>query len=173
MAEVIKVYKQTVPAMRFIGKKYTDNDRINGNFSAKWGEWFSHNWFSAISNQISKCINLNYDEISDYIGLMRWKEGEPFQYWIGLFTPETTLAPDGFEYVDFPESQLGICWVYGKEGEVYGREAECSGKLMDEGFSIIPDTNNAWWFFERYCSPRFTTPDYQGNIVLDICHFIK
>ncbi len=44
---------------------------------------------------------------------------------------------------------------------------------MDEGFNIIPDANNAWWFFERYCSPRFTNPDYQGNIILDICHFIK
>ncbi len=45
---------------------------------------------------------------------MRWKDGQLFEYWIGLFTPETTLAPDGFEYVDFPERQLGVCWVYGK-----------------------------------------------------------
>lgn len=38
MAEIINVYRQTIPAMRFIGKKYTDDDRINGSFSAKWEE---------------------------------------------------------------------------------------------------------------------------------------
>ena len=39
MAEIIKVYGQKVGAMRFIGKKYGDADRVNGSFSAKWGEW--------------------------------------------------------------------------------------------------------------------------------------
>ena len=27
MAEIIKIYRQSVPAMRFIGKKYEDKDR--------------------------------------------------------------------------------------------------------------------------------------------------
>lgn len=39
MAEVIKTYKQSMPATRFIGKKYGDEDRVNGFFSAKWGDW--------------------------------------------------------------------------------------------------------------------------------------
>jgi len=173
VAEITKVYSQTVPAMRFIGKKYTDNDRIDGNFSAKWDEWFKNDWFAVIE----KCINTRLDEVYQdgdaYIGLMRWKKGEPFEYWIGIFTPENTQVPEGFEHVDFPKSKLGVCWVYGKDGDVYCKEDKCAEKLGEEGYKIIPDEKGAYWFFERYCCPRFTTPDEQGNIVLDICHYIE
>ena len=37
MAEIIKVFKEEVPAMRFIGKKYQNYDG--------WGEWFANGWF--------------------------------------------------------------------------------------------------------------------------------
>jgi hypothetical protein len=36
-AEIIKTYKQEVPALRFIGKKYGDKDRIDGTFGKYWG----------------------------------------------------------------------------------------------------------------------------------------
>lgn len=39
--------------------------------------------------------------------------------------------------------------------------------------AIVPDVKGAWWFFERYCCSRFDIPDDKGNIILDICHFIK
>lgn len=35
MAEIIKVFKENVPAMRFIGKKYS-------GFGPMWGEWFAN-----------------------------------------------------------------------------------------------------------------------------------
>lgn len=101
------------------------------------------------------------------------KEGEPFEYWIGIFMPESTQVPEKFEYIDFPKSELGVCWVYGKNGNVYCKEDKCAEKLGEEGYKIIPDEKGAYWFFERYCCPRFTTPDDQGNIILDICHFIE
>lgn len=173
MAEVIKVYRQSVPAMRFIGKKYRDDDRIDGNFGAKWGEWFSNDWFTVIEKQIGTSIKGVYEDGDAYIGLMRWKEGDPFEYWIGRFTPEATPVPDGFGYIDFPKSELGVCWVYGKEGDVYCKEDKCAVKLGEDGYKIISDRNGAWWFFERYGCPRFTTPDDQGNIVLDSCHYIE
>lgn len=51
--------------------------------------------------------------------------------------------------------------------------ATAAEKLGGEGYKIIPDEKGAYWFFERYCCPRFTTPDEQGNIILDICHYIE
>jgi len=36
--------------------------------------------------------------------LMRCKDGEPFEYWIGMFMPANTVVPEGFAYVDFPQS---------------------------------------------------------------------
>lgn len=37
MSEIIKVYRQSVPTLRFIGKKYGDSDRVNGTFGKQWG----------------------------------------------------------------------------------------------------------------------------------------
>lgn len=39
MAEIMKVFREEVPAMRFIGKKYHD-------FSG-WGEWFVPTLYNA------------------------------------------------------------------------------------------------------------------------------
>ncbi len=173
MAEVIKAYRQSVPAMRFVGRKYGDIDRIDGNFGAKWGEWFQNNWFAEIESQIGEAGKESFVDSDAYIGLMRWKDGEPFQYWIGMFAPEAARVPDGFGYIDFPKSELGVCWVYGKEGDVYCKEDRCAARLREEDYRIISDKEGAWWFFERYACPRFTTPDDQGNIILDICHYIE
>ncbi|HOB20694.1 MAG TPA: GyrI-like domain-containing protein [Candidatus Atribacteria bacterium] len=171
MAEIIKAYKQEVPAFRFIGRKYGDDDRVNGSFGAIWGEWFANGWFETLENLAS--LKDVYEDGDAYIGLMRYKEGEPFQYWIGIFMPENTPVPEGFEYVDFPAGGLGVCWVYGQEHEVYCHEMKCAEKLAAEGYEVKKDDKGALWFFERYACPRFTTPDEKGNIILDICFYIK
>ena len=170
MAEIIKTYRQKTKAARFIGKRYTDADRADGNFGSKWNEWFRNGRF----NEIEKLIGADLDEINPdggaYVGLMRDKGGDhnDFEYWIGMFAPEGTPVPAGFEFTDFPEGWLGVCWVYGKEGEVYMKEGECGSALVKEGFIISGE-----WCFERYACPRFTTPDEKENIILDICFFIE
>jgi hypothetical protein len=63
--------------------------------------------------------------------------------------------------------------VYGKECDLYMHEEECAKELVSKGFEIIPDKKGVYWFFERYGCPRFTTPDDKGNVILDICHYIK
>lgn len=173
MAEIIKAYRQSVPAMRFIGKKYGDEDRVDGGFGAKWGEWFQNNLFASLEKLTLVGGEPFYEDADAYIGLMRWKEGEPFEYWIGMFAPENTTTPEGFGTVNFPASTLGVCWVCGKGGEVFFYEDRCAGRLKEEGYAIVPDEKGAFWCFERYACPRFTTPDEQGNIILDICIYIK
>jgi uncharacterized lipoprotein YddW (UPF0748 family) len=69
MAEIIKAYRQNVGAMRFIGKKYDDAERVNGNFGAKWGEWHEKGWFGEIEKQISGNLKDTYEEGDSYIGL--------------------------------------------------------------------------------------------------------
>ena len=171
MFEIKNVYRQALPATRFIGRKYSDADRVNGSFANKWGEWFSQGYFETLE-QLT--ISEPFFEDSDaYIGLMRWKEGEPFEYWIGMFRPKDTPVPAGFDFVDFPESTLGVVWLYGKEGNLYSHEDACGNTLVQRGETVITDVQGALWFFERYACPRFTTPDELGNVVLDICYFIK
>jgi hypothetical protein len=50
---------------------------------------------------------------------------------------------------------------------------KCAEKLKEKGIEIVPDEKGALWFFERYGCPRFTTPDDKGNIIIDICYFVK
>ena len=167
MAEIIKSYGQNISATKFIGKKYGDEDRVDGNFGALWGEWFENGWFDTIKQQVDGDLGEFFEDGDATIGLMKVEDGK-IQYWIGYFTPEGTTVPEGFQSVDFPESNLGVCWVYGKEGEVYMQEEACREKLVKEGFNVIDE-----WCFERYTCPRFTTPDEAGKIILDICYFVE
>jgi hypothetical protein len=48
-AEIIKVYKQDVPSLRFIGKRYGDKDRVNRTFGKYWGDWHQN-----VSNVLGK-----------------------------------------------------------------------------------------------------------------------
>ena len=161
MATITKAYKETVPALRFIGKRYTDADRLHGMFGHKWGEWFQEGYFTLLENLVENLPDFNKQSI----GLMREDENGEFEYWIGLFMPEGTPVPDNFAHVDFPAGELGVAWIYGLEGEVYMQEGEAAKKLEAEGISL----KNSKWCFERYNCPRFTEPDSDGKIILDVC----
>lgn len=173
MYEIVKTYKQLITAMRFIGVKYGDEDRIDGGFGAKWDEWFETERFKELELLAKSDFKSAYEDSEAYIGLMRWKEGDKFEYWIGMFLPEGTTVPDGYGYVDFPASNLGVCWLHGAVEELFCNEDKCAEKLSENGHEIVTDETGAWWFFERYGCPRFTQPDKEGKIILDICHFIK
>lgn len=170
MPEIIKTYRESMPAARFVGLKYGDADRINGGFGFQWGEWFDKGRFVELERRVPENW---FEECGAYIGLMRYKEGEPFEYWIGMFLPADIDVPDGYASVDFPASDLGSAWLYGKDEELYGHEHDCAASCIKKGYHIIPDDNNAFWFFERYVKVRNSHPDEKGNVVLDICHYIE
>jgi len=172
MPKIIKTYRYKVGALRFIGKQYGDGDSTNGSFGPKWGEFFQNGWFVTLAQLVTDPVQTCEDGDA-YIGLMRWKDDEPFQYWIGMFFPPGTAAPEGYGYVDFPAGELGVCWVQGPDGEVYMQEHKCAEKLMEEGMKIANDEQGASWFFERYACPRFTEADKDGNIVLDVVHYVQ
>ena len=171
MAEIIKTYRQEVPALRFIGKEYGDSNRVDGMYSHLWEEWFGAGRFEPLEKAAG--VIPGYDDSDAYIGLMRWKEGEPFEYWIGMFAPEGASVPDGYESCDFPKSALGVCWVKGKEPDVYMKEDECMARFKVEEYAPWLDAQGAMWFMERYGCPRFTDADENGDIILDICQYIK
>jgi hypothetical protein len=170
--EINKIYRQEVPALRFIGKKYGDKDRIDGMFGKYWHDWLQNEWFDEIKKQTDKNLKTMYENGDSTIGLMRWKEGEDFEYWIGIFMPENTVVPKGYEYHDFPKSILGVCWVYGNEPDIYMKESECAKKLEEKKYKIVSDNEGAYWFFERYVPERFMA-DKNGKSIMDICHYIE
>jgi hypothetical protein len=166
--KIIKVYKQSIPAMRFIGKKYSN---IGGN----WGEWWANSWFDVIEETASgsETVHGLYEDGDAYLEMKRIKSGESTEYWIGMFTAPDTEVPDGFLYVDFPASNLGVCWLYGGENAVYGMQTQCLNKILDLEMKLKKDENDARWYIDRYQSPRFTNPDENGNIILDYCFIVE
>jgi len=172
--EITMVYTQEIPATRFIGKRYFNEDRENYTFSNKWNLWFENEWFDDLRQlvDVNMCEVL-FEDASSTIGMMRMKDGEPFEYWIGKFKPADTRVPEGFVYHDFPESRVGIGWVHGQPPYIYWACAAVAERLREEGHEITADADGVLWTFERYTCPRFTTPDEQGNRTLDRGYFIN
>ena len=97
MASIIKTFREEIPAMRFIGKKYE-------GFGPWWGEWFANGWFDTIEKAMGGIDSILkfWENGGGYVGLERRAVDQPFEYWIGMFTPADTPVPEGFACVDFP-----------------------------------------------------------------------
>lgn len=166
--EIINVYEQAAPASRFIGRKYSAADGENGGYGRLWHEWFSNGWFGQLEALVPDGWGMEYPEAGSYIGLMRGGDRQPFEYWIGMFLPVGTTAPDGMAYIDLNPWHMGVCWVKGKEPEIYGKEDACVQQLTQAGFTAWRGDGNAWLMLEQYQCPRFTTEDSDGLKILDV-----
>ena len=151
--KLLEIKKESCPAARLIGRKYTG--------APNWGEWFQNDWFSAL--EVNPRISLNGDA---YIGAVHIVNGMP-ERWIGMFFPVDTQVPEGFEFVDIEALDYAVCYLSGKEGsgDFFSMETHnmCLEALRAGGFTRKEDD----WCFERYNCPRYTTPDGEGNVLLD------
>lgn len=151
--KILEVKKESCPATRLIGKKY--------ECCPNWGEWWENNWFATLESMQSTPFNGDA-----YIGAVHIVDGMP-QYWIGMFFPVNTEAPEGFEYVDIEPLDYAVFYLRDKEGsgDFYTMDTHdmCLEKLKAHELKRKEDD----WCFERYNCPRFTTPDENGEVVLD------
>lgn len=152
--KILEVKRESWPAVRFIGKKYSDGSH--------WGEWWQNGWFSLLEG-VSGLLPVNEE---GNFGIMRIVDGM-LEYWIGMFFDRNAEAPEGFEYVDIEPLDYAVFYLYGNEhnGELYGLDSHnlCLEELNKKGWKRWED----FWCFERYNCPRFTTPDENGNVILD------
>ena len=157
--EITKIFKETVKEGRLIGKRYTNNDRVNGSFGHKWGEFFQKGWFAELENAGGKIE-------FDYIAPMRVNAGI-FEYWIGMMFAPDAIVPEGFDYIDIESYESAVFWICGNpdNGELYGMNAHntCTELLKAKGWKIKENG----WIIERYNCPRFTQADENGDVILD------
>ncbi|MDD6052129.1 MAG: hypothetical protein PUC00_12840 [Clostridiales bacterium] len=78
---------------RFIGKRYTSADSINGGYGHKWGEWWQNKYFAPL--EATPHMPLVGDST---VAAMRM-DSRALEYWIGFFYPADTAAPEGYEAV--------------------------------------------------------------------------
>ena len=168
MATILKVEKERIPAVKLTGIKYTNADRgPDGSFACQWERWFQKGYF----NQIESCERA-VGVGGDYIGAMRMGP-DGFEYWIGMLIAPQAEIPEGFEAVEIPAGELGVCYVYGKDetGELFGMDVHqaCVRSWEEKGWKVSADG----WYLERYNWPRYTTPDEKGNVILDYCAYMQ
>ncbi len=168
--EVKKVYKESIPHLKLIGKRLTSNDQDEaGTFAHWWQQSFQEGWFDTLS----RCKGLP-GVGDDFLGAMRMtgERSDCFEYWIGMFRAPDAETPAGFESVEISAGEIGVCWLYGsdKNGELYSMEASdlIMATLKEQNWHYA----ETGWFFERYNCPRFTVPDEGGNVILDICAYL-
>ncbi len=167
--EIINVYKENLPDVRLAGRRYTGKDRDeSGTFARYWQQCFEEDW----PGILAKCAAIP-GLSDDLVGAMRMVDEEgDFEYWIGAFLTPDARAPEGFASVEIPAGEVGVCWLRGndKNGELYGKEASdfSMAALAEKGWEF----SEKGWFFERYNHARFTVPDEEGNVILDICAYL-
>ena len=167
---VVRIERQRFPACRFAGIRYKNSDRRDGTFSHLWGEWFQTGRFDALEALQTPEFRAAFPDAGAYWALMRSNSGAPedFEYWIGMFLPPDAAA-DGVETLPFPASEAAVCWLKGPEEELSPLEGQCFAFLRGEGFEPAAGA----YFFERYACPRFTTPDEDGGVILDLGFFTE
>jgi len=165
---IIKTYKQKVPSLRFIGKKYKESIS-EFNFKkilVNMDNCRLNNEFELLEEQTTKELKKLYDGGDSDISLIKINN-EYIEYWLGMFLPEGTEIPSqlchqGYEAIDFSKSMLGVCTVYGKRDVIINYHDICKKEF--------PVSEK--WFFLRFNWHRFYEEDKFGNRLLDYCYFI-
>lgn len=171
MSTIVKVYKESIPALAFVGRKYHDSDRLNGGFGHLWDQWFQEQWFAPLHALIEPSFREAYPEADALIGLMREQSNEPFEYWIGMFVPTDARCPEGYESLTLPVASLGIGWVEGGWNDVFCQEEQVYHRLEANDIFPIRDKHGSLFFFERYSERRFL--GNQPTFILDIGFFVS
>lgn len=142
-AKVTHTERIPLPAMTLIGRTGTN-----------WGQWWGNGWFNVLENLAVKPLD------PDYLGVTA------AEYWIGMLFPAGTPAPEGFQTLSIPASDYALLYLCGKEGapDMYGPDALrlCAQAMEAQGMTQAPGA-----VLERYNCPRFTTPDAEGNVIID------
>ena len=165
MVEIIKVSKESVPAMRFIGKKYGNEDRVDGHFGDKWSEFISNGWFDILDKLTASGIMTNALALIGH-------ENNSFKYWIGKFAPANTSVPEGFDCIDFESGNFVAVRLKGPEWEIFGNEPMCCDYVKEQGMEVLDLQYNC---FERYrnCDDNEdNTLLQEGDDMIDICFFV-
>ena len=161
MAEITKVYKEHFPALRFIGKRFS-------NGGEAWGEWFAKNLAKPL-DKLAKDNGIGKDFICglDWTGLMI---GQPnVEYWAGVFFPAGTDVPEGYDFMDLEAGDVGLCWIKGKDTEddnIYDCQ-KCRKAIEANGMTEFRKNSSGNNIYFHVYGPRFAKPDEDGNKTLD------
>ncbi len=165
MGELVKLEVKRLPKLKLVGKelRYNMEAHMKGDnrIPAFWDKCFSDDTFSILEKQ----ENYVYD--NSYVGVMLdWDKGDgDFSYIIGMLMKDGLSVPEGYYCIDLDEADVAIGWIKGKDtADVCSSAHSLTEQALNaEGYSC----DKMKWCMELYNCPRFTTPDTNGDIILD------
>jgi len=170
LVKVTGLYREHMPALRFIGKRYTSADlNADGLLMDKWNEWFQNGWFNLLSN---------LPGLPGYEGVAHtgYHNGDEMAFWIGMMFPQNTPVPEGFDASDLPAGDMAVCWLrgYRETGELFRPDTRnfCLTRIREAGYTMKMDFDGkpCKWTFERYHPRRFFITDDEGCAASDGFH---
>jgi len=170
---IIETYKQQIPSLCFIGKKFIEpyNDNIYKKINTNLDIMCSNSEFDEIEKLSKVDIKTLYKGSNSYACLIRKKSDDLIEYLLGMFIQEKSNIQTDYEIIDFPKSELSVCSVYGKRDIIINYDKECRRKLENEKLLKNNfDTGN--WFLQRFNWNKFYDEDKFGNRILEYCYFI-
>lgn len=128
---------------------------------AFWGTCFSDGTFAILEKQADFIFD------GSYAGVMTdWSRGDGnFSYICGIMMKEGVTVPEGFIMHEMDATKVGISWIKGKDtADVCSNAHEFTEQSIREAGLVC---DNMPWSMELYNCPRYTTPDENGDIILD------
>lgn len=169
MTELLKTYKTVIPACRFIGRSYGEEEKKNGTFGWLWNMWFAAGLFAPVEAAAAEAAGERIEDGDAHCGMCVNAADGTYRYWIGMITPADTEVPEGYDSFPLPACDAVVNWVRGREPDVY---FHCCLKEMEAlGYHWDSNPSGERLMAERYVRPRFTEPDENGNLILDLVYF--
>ncbi len=165
MGKLIKFEMSELPDVLLIGKeiRHSMEEQMKGNnpLPAFWDRCFGDGTFHVLEKQS------DFIHDSAYVGVMiDWDKGDGnFSYVVGMLMKTGADVPQGFKSRKINATKVAIGWIQGKDTpDVCSKAHEYTEQaLKAEGY----ECNKMKWCMELYNCPRFTTPDENGEIILD------
>lgn len=166
MGNLIKFDVKDLPELCVVGKELKINieKHMKGQntIPAFWDKCFADGTFA----KIEELKDFVYDDA--YIGFMAdWANGDGyFTYICGmLMKPNCPLPNSDYIARSLSPTTAAIGWIQGTSTQdvCSTAHADTQKALEEAGYN----SDHSEWCMELYNCPRFTTPDENGNIILD------
>lgn len=165
MGKLIKLEVISLPKLCLVGKELKINmeEHMKGNnrIPGFWDKCFGDGTFSTLEQQPDFIYN------DAYVGfMMDWDKGDGyFSYVCGILMKEGVTIPDGFIMRGIEPTDAAVGWIQGKDTADVCSDAHAKTEkaLREAGYKC----DDMKWCMELYNCPRFTTPDENGEIILD------
>ncbi len=165
MGKLVRFEVQDQPRALVVGKEIRASmeEQAKGNnlLPALWDKCFAENAFAPLEAQADFIIDDAYIGIMLDFGL---GDGN-FTYIVGMLLKEGATVPESYVSRTLEPCKVAVSWIQGNDtGDVCSAAHELTQKALQEAGHTC---ERMQWCMELYNCPRFTTPDENGQIILD------